>query len=69
MSADNFDPLVMRVLGKYATRSVVGMGKYGQALADHPGEVRHWLEQLQEELMDATLYIERALQEMKKRDA
>lgn len=60
------DPAVARVMGRMAQRSEQGMKKYGVAIGDFPGDLSHWLLQLQEELTDAAIYIERALLELNK---
>jgi hypothetical protein len=54
------DNLVMNVIYSYAVRSNAGMEKFGQSMGDHKADQEHWLRNLQEELQDATLYIERA---------
>lgn len=53
------DPIITSVVKQYAQRSNVGVEKYGSTLADNPGDFIYWLNHLQQELMDATLYIER----------
>lgn len=57
------DPIVAAVVGKLLSRSDAGQRKYGCTLADANGQ--DWLRHLQEELMDAVLYIEAALKESK----
>ena len=59
-----FDPTVERVIESYRKRSSKGIAKYGTTLSDNPLSTLEWLEHLQEELMDATLYIERLKKEM-----
>ena len=58
------DAIVDKVIDSYKKRSVKGIAKYGTTLSDNPLSVLEWLEHLQEELMDATLYIERLKKEM-----
>jgi hypothetical protein len=53
------DPIVESVIDKYAERSRVGIEKYGKTLERNDLSALEWLNHLQEELMDATLYIER----------
>jgi len=53
------DKIVQQVVDKYATRSAVGYMKYGTTLDDNSKD--NYLKHLQEELMDATLYIEKLL--------
>jgi hypothetical protein len=45
-------------------RSDVGFAKYGKTLRDDPSDVFVWLNHLQEELMDATLYLQRLKEEI-----
>lgn len=53
------DPIVEQVISKYNTRSTMGILKYGTTLDDSNASFIEWLNHLQEELMDATLYIEK----------
>jgi hypothetical protein len=53
------DKIVMNVLAKYAMRSKVGQDKYGTTLDSNNRD--NYLKHLQEELMDATLYIEKLM--------
>lgn len=57
------DPIVESVVYKYYERSEVGMHKYGTTLHDNNLSLDEWLTHLQEELMDATLYIEKLKQQ------
>jgi hypothetical protein len=59
------DPIVESVIEKYKGRSKVGIDKYGTTLQDNQLSLSEWLTHLQEELMDATLYIEKLKQETK----
>ena len=54
------DPVVERVVDKLKQRSDVGYKKYGITLDDDPSKVVDWLNHLQEELMDAVLYLQKA---------
>jgi hypothetical protein len=54
------DPVVRRVCQKFVGRSNVGYKKYGVTLEDDPSEMLTWLNHLQEELMDAVLYLQKA---------
>ena len=54
------DPVVRRVCQKFVGRSNVGYKKYGVTLEDDPSEMLEWLNHLQEELMDAVLYLQKA---------
>ena len=54
------DPVVERVVDKFVSRSDVGFAKYGVTLNDDKSNLFAWINHLQEELMDALLYIEAA---------
>jgi hypothetical protein len=60
----NTDPIVMKVMTKYYDRSEMGIKKYGTTLENNSLPLMEWLNHLQEELMDATLYIEKLKQEI-----
>ena len=53
------DPIVEKVKRNYDIRSAVGISKYGTTLEDSPDGFYQFLVHLSEELMDATLYIEK----------
>jgi hypothetical protein len=53
------DPILLKVLAKYSERSQLGIQKYGRTLDRDDLSLTDWLNHLQEELMDATLYIEK----------
>lgn len=57
------DKIVDNVLGLYKKRSEVGIKKYNTTLYDSPDGFYAFLNHLQEELMDATLYIEKLKQQ------
>jgi len=61
------DSNVRSVVNKYKRRSAVGIQKYGTTLDRDDLSFDEWLNHLQEELMDATLYIEKIRTELKKR--
>ena len=54
------DTCVQSVIEKFAKRSEEGLKKYGTTLDRKDIDLCGWLTHLQEELMDAVLYIERA---------
>jgi len=54
------DPVVERVVDKFVGRSDVGFKKYGVTLDQDPSAMFEWLNHLQEELMDAVLYLQKA---------
>lgn len=58
------DPILLKVLAKYYERSERGIKKYGRTLDRDDLSLIDWLNHLQEELMDATLYIEKLKQEI-----
>ena len=60
------DPILLRVLAKYYERSERGIEKYGRTLDRDDLNFLDWLNHLQEELMDATLYIEKLKDEANK---
>jgi hypothetical protein len=55
------DPIVQSVIEKFSSRSDVGFKKYGVTLEDDHQGVKAWLNHLQEELMDAVNYLEKAM--------
>jgi len=58
------DQIVLSVLAKFATRSAKGLRKYGTTLDREDLTIYDWINHLQEELMDATLYLERIRKEI-----
>lgn len=58
------DSVVTSVIQKYLERSKVGKEKYGTTLDREDLDKIEWLIHLQEELMDATLYIEKLKKEL-----
>lgn len=60
------DAIVARVIEKLASRSQVGLEKYGVSLKDDEQDFDVWLTHLQEELMDACNYIEKIKDELKR---
>jgi hypothetical protein len=60
------DPIVERVVNKFDARSRVGIEKYGTTLDENKATLVEWLNHLQEELMDATLYIQKLKSELDK---
>jgi hypothetical protein len=53
------DPVVERVVDKFVSRSDVGFAKYGITLENDKSNVFQWINHLQEELMDAVLYLQK----------
>ena len=62
------DPVVERVVDKFVSRSDVGFKKYGTTLEDERRikmkDLHKYLNDIQEELMDAILYIQSARDEL-----
>ena len=62
------DPVVERVVDKFVERSDVGFAKYGTTLEDERRlkmkGLQKYLNDIQEELMDAVLYIQSARDEL-----
>ena len=54
------DKVIERVINKIKSRSDVGYKKYGVTLKDDNQSLETWLTHIQEELMDAVNYIEKA---------
>ena len=54
------DKIIERVINKIKSRSDVGYRKYGVTLKDDEQTLDTWLNHIQEELMDAVNYIEKA---------
>ena len=52
------DKIVQTVIEAYKKRSEVGIAKYGKTMEREDLSTLDWLQHLQEELMDATLYVE-----------
>ena len=53
------DSIVESVIEKYIERSEAGIEKYGTTLERNLLTFDEWMTHLQQELMDATLYIEK----------
>ena len=60
------DPIIKRVVQKFVGRSKVGFKKYKISLMEDNSNLDEWLNHLQEELMDAVNYLERAREELKR---
>ena len=63
------DPVVERVVDKFISRSDEGFSKYGRTLHDERSEglkdLSGYLNDVQEELMDAVLYIQSAREDIR----
>ena len=66
------DPVVRNVVDKFVSRSNVGYDKYGRTLDDERKGgfkgLAGYLNDIQEELMDAVLYIQAAREELEDKD-
>lgn len=58
------DKIVEQVKDKFSERSEIGIAKYGTTLERGDLSLLDWLNHLQEELMDATLYIQKLKNEL-----
>ena len=58
------DKIVENVISKFSNRSDVGVKKYGTTLEENELTLIQWLNHLQEELMDATLYVQKLKEEL-----
>ena len=56
------DSIVESVIKQFKDRSSVGIEKYGTTLQENELSPLEWLKHLQEELMDAVLYLEKVKQ-------
>ena len=55
-----------RVCELIAKRQAFGIAKYGNTVANNPLELRAWLQHQLEELLDAAIYVQRAIEEIDK---
>ena len=66
------DPVVRRVCDKFVERSDIGYEKYGSTLDDERRfdmkDLAGYLKDIQEELMDAILYIQTAREELNEKE-
>ena len=53
------DTVVQSVIAKFAERSKIGIEKYGTTLDRDDLHTLEWVNHMQEELMDAILYLEK----------
>ena len=60
MEYEGKDSVLESLIDKYRERSKKGIKKYGTSLDRQDLELAHWCTHLQEELMDAVNYIEKA---------
>lgn len=60
----SLDNVLEKVIRKYSERAAAGKKKYGTNLNRQDLLTVEWIEHLQEELMDATLYLEKLKMEL-----
>ena len=53
------DPIVQNVIDRFKQRSELGQKKYGTTLEGNTLPFLSWVTHMQEELMDAILYLEK----------
>ena len=56
------DSIVDSVVQKFLQRSAFGQAKYGVTLDRTDLQIKDWIQHMQEELMDAILYLEKLKQ-------
>lgn len=56
---NKLDSIVESVISKYKDRANIGFTKYGTNLDRSDLNTKEWAEHLQQELMDAVLYLEK----------
>ena len=62
------DTNVATVIHKYLNRAEAGLLKYGVTTERTDIDLKGWLQHLQCELMDATIYVERLIKEVNRND-
>ena len=60
------DSTIQNVLNKIRIRADAGIIKYNTSMIGNRGDLFYWLDHVQQELMDATNYIERIIQELER---
>jgi hypothetical protein len=68
-SSTNKDTVVAAVVRAFQERSAVGQLKYGTTLDRTDLDPQQWAQHMQEELMDAILYLERLKREIAARNS
>ena len=71
MKIKSKDSLVHDVIAKFDERSAAGLKKYGKTLASDSDSLYRWVNDVQEELMDGILYLQKVkttLQEVMEED-
>jgi hypothetical protein len=62
---NKLDSIVESVISKYKDRANIGFTKYGTNLDRTDLNTKEWAEHLQQELMDAVLYLEKLKEGLK----
>jgi succinate dehydrogenase flavin-adding protein (antitoxin of CptAB toxin-antitoxin module) len=62
------DPIVSMVIAQFRERSKRGIEKYDTTLAENDLSLVQWLEHAKEEAMDQVLYLERAIDEIRRKE-
>lgn len=59
IDTNQLDSIVGSVVKQYIERSEIGKMKYGTTMDRDDLSMKEWIQHMQEELMDATLYLEK----------
>lgn len=62
------DPIVSMVIAQFRQRSSIGIEKYNTTLAENDLSLVEWLEHAKEEAMDQVLYLQRAIDEVRRKE-
>jgi succinate dehydrogenase flavin-adding protein (antitoxin of CptAB toxin-antitoxin module) len=62
------DPVVVKTIHEFKRRSAVGFKKYGTTLAENDLSLLQWLQHAKEEAMDQVLYLQRAIDEIRRKE-
>jgi hypothetical protein len=62
------DPLVQRILERFAKRSENGIKKYGKTMVDATKSIDEWIDDAQEESWDKIVYLEKIKIELQKKE-
>ena len=62
------DPLVQRILERFAKRSENGIKKYGKTMLQANKSIAQWIDDAQEESWDKIVYLEKIKIELQKKE-
>ena len=62
------DPLVQRILERFAKRSDDGIKKYGKTMLQATKSIAQWIDDAQEESWDKIVYLEKIKIELQKKE-